>query len=363
MRDAATGGLDVGRGAAMALLAALLFGLNGTVSKLVLASGLVAGELMALRVGGAGLVLLVGLALTRRSALVVGRHEVPGLLLYGLVGVSVVQWAYFVAIARLPVGIALLLEFTAPLMVALWVRFARKEPVRRRIWGAVALTLGGLALVGRVGPSAPLDRIGVLAGLGAAVALAFYLLMSERALAGRDAESLATYGFLASSLVWLVLHPWWSFPFAILRLPAPLPAASPLPAVPVAALVAWVVLLGTVAPFLLTLRAIRAAGATRIALVGTSEPLVAGAVAWMVLGEALTGLQLVGVLIVVAGIALAITARASRSVPPAGPAATIGAGEATGGVTGGIAGDVTGVREAPRDARGVVGDAGEPRDR
>lgn len=346
MTGVAAGERRVGRGAAMALLAALLFGLNGTVSKLALSSGLVAGELMALRVTGAGVVLVVALALTRPGALVVRPREVPGLLLYGLVGVSLVQWSYFVAIARLPVGIALLIEFTAPLLVALWVRFVRREPVRRRIWAAVVLSLGGLALVGRIGPSGRLDRLGILAAAGAAVALAFYLLTSERALAGRDAESLAAYGFLASSLVWLVLHPWWTFPFAVLRGPAPLPADSALAAVPVAALIGWIVLLGTVVPFLLTLRAIRHAGATRIALVGTSEPVVAGGVAWIVLGEALSGLQLAGVLVVVVGIALAVTARTALTRPLAGT------GE-----------DVAGVVETPHDARGGAGDPAGRRDR
>ncbi|MEY3019492.1 MAG: hypothetical protein RLZZ272_476 [Actinomycetota bacterium] len=326
MTYVAAGGRRVGRGAALALLAALLFGVNGTVSKLVLESGLVAGELMALRVSGAGLVLVAGLAVVRRPALVVRTAEVPGLLLYGLVGVSLVQWSYFIAIARLPVGIALLIEFTAPLLVALWVRYVRREPVRRRIWAAVALSLGGLGLVGRVGPAGPLDRVGVIAAAGAAVALAFYLLTSERALAGRDAESLAAYGFVASSLVWLVLHPWWEFPFTALLRPIAIAPDGPVPTLPVWALVAWVVLLGTVAPFLLTLRAIRHAGATRIALVGTSEPVVAGGVAWAVLGEALSGPQLLGVVIVVAGIALAVTARTTPAVSPAGPAAAGGVG-------------------------------------
>jgi drug/metabolite transporter (DMT)-like permease len=349
MSDATSDRQRVGRGAVMALLAALLFGLNGTVSKLVLASGLVPGELMALRVGGAGLLLVGALAITRPMALRVRVAEVPGLLLYGLVGVSLVQWFYFVAIERLPVGIALLIEFTAPLFVALWVRFVRREPVRRRIWAAVALSLAGLALVGQVGPAGRLDRTGLAAAAGSALALALYLLTSERALAGRDAESLAAYGFLTSSLVWLVLHPWWSFPFATLAEPTGLPAGLALGPVPVGALVVWVVVLGTVVPFLLTLRAIGHAGAARVGLVGTSEPLVAGFVAWLVLGEALSGLQLAGVVIVVVGIALAVTARAGRALPSTGPA------RARAGRSGADGSDVTGVAQDARDARGVEG--------
>ena len=69
-----------------------------------------------------------------------------------------VQWLYFVAIARMPVGVALLLEYTAPLMVALWVRFARGEQVRSRVWLALALCLFGLALVAQVWDGLTLDR-------------------------------------------------------------------------------------------------------------------------------------------------------------------------------------------------------------
>lgn len=352
MRGTAAAEARVGRGAVQALAAALLFGVNGTVSKLVLSAGLVAGELMALRVSGAALVLVALLALRRPRALAIGWRELPAMAAYGLIGVSIVQWTYFVAIGRLPVGIALLIEFTAPLLVALWVRFVRREAVRRRIWVAVAASLAGLALVGRVGPGQALDRVGLVAASGAAVALAAYLLMSERALAGRDPESLAAWGFAVSSLVWLVLHPWWTFPFGVLAERVSAPPLLPAPGLPVGALVAWVVLGGTVAPFLLTLRAIRNAGATRIALVGTSEPVIAGAIAWALLGEALVPTQLVGVVVVLAGIVLAVTARTGRAEPAAG------AGAVADGPT-----DVAPPEHDARDARGVPGAAGRQGDR
>ena len=57
------------------------------------------------------------------------------------------QWFYFLAIHRLAIGVALLIEYLAPLLVALWARFVYHEPVRRRIWGALALALAGLATI------------------------------------------------------------------------------------------------------------------------------------------------------------------------------------------------------------------------
>jgi hypothetical protein len=70
----------------------------------------------------------------RPRSLRVGRRELGFLVLAGIVGIGLVQWFYFVAIARLPVGIALLLEYLAPVLVALWVRFVRGEQVRSRVW-------------------------------------------------------------------------------------------------------------------------------------------------------------------------------------------------------------------------------------
>ena len=78
------------------------------------------------------------------------------------------QWLYFVAIERLPIGIGLLLEFTAPVLVALWARLVWHEPVRRRVWAALALALAGLCLVAEVWEDVRLDAIGVVAGLVAA---------------------------------------------------------------------------------------------------------------------------------------------------------------------------------------------------
>jgi drug/metabolite transporter (DMT)-like permease len=302
----------------MALVAAVLFAANGTVSKIVLGQGVAPGQLLQLRVTGAAIVIAVILAVTRPSALKVRPSDLGGLVLYGVVGVSLVQWLYLVAIGRLPVGIALLIEYTSPLLVALWVRFVRGESVRRRIWVALVLCLGGLALVGQVGAGAQLDRIGLLAAVGAAFALTTYFLTSERALAGRDAMSLATYGFAFSAVVWSVIHPWWRLPVEVLTGRAPLPGPLAGMDAPVALLVAWVIVFGTVAPFLLVLWGIGFAGSTRIALVGTSEPVLAGMVAWVVLGEALGGIQLVGVVVVVVGIVLATTARGGPDAPRRG---------------------------------------------
>ena len=126
------------------------------------------------------------------------------------------QWLYFVAIDNLPVGVALLIEFTAPLFVALFARFVYEEHVRRRIWVSVALCLTGLALVVELWSGVAFSTVGVTAAFGGALALTAYLLMAERERQHRDAASLSFYGFLFAALLWAVIQPLWDFPWSVL---------------------------------------------------------------------------------------------------------------------------------------------------
>src|SRR5690349_3316796 len=107
----------------MVVAAALLWAVNGTVSKVMLVGGLAADDLAELRTVAAFVVLLLLVLLLQPRSLRMTRDEVPWIAVYGVVGFGVVVLLYFVAIRRLDVGIALLIEFTAPVFVALWARF------------------------------------------------------------------------------------------------------------------------------------------------------------------------------------------------------------------------------------------------
>jgi drug/metabolite transporter (DMT)-like permease len=302
----------------MALLAAVLFSFSGSASKLVLEAGLSPLRLVEIRCVGAALCLLALVAARHPASLRATPRELGFLAVYGITGIAMVQFFYLVAISRLPVGIALLLEFTAPLLVALWVRFVRGEPVRRRVWAALVLCLTGLSLVTEVWTGRSLDGLGVLAGAGAALALAIYYLLGERGLVRRDPLSLAAWTFVFAGLLWSAVQPWWTFPVGVLAQEVALPGPLTGAVVPVWVLAAFVVLLGTVAPFLLVLGAIGRIGPARSGLLGMSEPVGAGVVAWIVLGEVLSGPQLIGAVVVLAGIVLAETARRRRALAPPG---------------------------------------------
>ena len=277
-------------GYALYLLAAALFALNGTISKSILLSGIDPARLSQLRVTTAFLILLVVVALTRPQALRIRRSEVPVLLAFGILGIAMTQYLYFVAISLLPVGIALLIEFTAPIMVALWFRFGLHERVNRRVWAGLALAMLGLALVGQVWQGFTLDGLGVIAAFGAAAALALYYLLGDRQVRQpepRDPVSLTMWGFGAASLFWAVVQPWWSFPWSALTgVGHPLGESGS--AVPLWVLCSYMVVLGTVVPFWLVVVSMQHIRASQASVIGMTEPLLASLIAWIALGEILT---------------------------------------------------------------------------
>ncbi|MCS7005994.1 MAG: EamA family transporter [Thermoleophilia bacterium] len=297
-------------GTAMALGAATLFAINGSVAKLALTgSALTPLDYTQLRTTGAFLVLGLAMGALARAELRLSLADLPFLAFYGMLSFAVVQWLYFVSIERLPIGIALLLQFSGIVLVALWARLVWHERVRPRVWGALSLTLVGLALVSELWLGWSLDTVGVLAGMGAAVALAVYLLAGERAVQRRSPLAVLTLALLFASLTWAIVQPWWSFPFGELVRSAPLGEPFPARAIPVWALVVWTVLAGTIAPFALAVGALRHLPATRAGIALTLEPVAAALVAWTWLGETLSGAQVAGGLVVVSGIFLAQTSR------------------------------------------------------
>jgi drug/metabolite transporter (DMT)-like permease len=229
---------------------------------------------------------------------------------FGLTGVAFVQWFYFLAIHRLPLGIALLIQFTAPLLIALWARFVMDEPVRRRIWLALVLTLAGLTVMVEAWTGGGLlSGAGIAASLAAAGAYAVYVLMAERAVKGRDPLSLTCYGFAIAAVFWLLVQPIWRFPFGRVDDSISLLGRLEDVTTPTWLPMLFVVVVGTMLTFGLIVTALRHLPATRVAIVSTLEPVVATAVAWLWLEESLSPEQFLGAAGVMLGIVVAQTAR------------------------------------------------------
>jgi drug/metabolite transporter (DMT)-like permease len=294
----------------MALTAASLFAVNGTISKVALTgSELTSVDYTQLRTTGAFLGLALGLAVLARDRLQISRQDLPFLAFYGIFGFALVQWLYFVAIEHLPIGIALLIQFSGVVLVALWARLVWHATVRPRVWAALSLTLIGLALVSEFWLGWTLDTMGVVAAVGAAIALAVYLLAGERAVQTRDPLTVLCFALLFATVFWAVVQPLWSYPFGELAEDTSLQENLDEYSLPVWVFALWTVALGTIVPFALSIAALRHLPATRLGIALTFEPVAASVVAWAWLGESFGTAQLIGGAVVLAGIMLAQTAR------------------------------------------------------
>jgi drug/metabolite transporter (DMT)-like permease len=296
-------------GYAMAATAATLWAVNGTVSKVILASGISSLRLSQVRTTGALVGLVIVLLVTAPERLRVRLRELPFFALFGIAGLALVQWFYFLAIHRLAIGIALLIQYLAPLLVALWARYVFHEHVRRRIWLALALAIGGLALIVNVAHGGTISTAGVVFSLLAALTYALYILLAEHAVGDRDAVSLLAWGFAFGALFWAVIAPWWSFPAH--RVGADVSLLGRLAGyhLPVWSLMTFMVTVGTIVPFFLLVSALRHLPATRVGIIAMLEPVVATIVAWAWLNESLGAAQLAGAAVVLGAILLAQTAR------------------------------------------------------
>jgi drug/metabolite transporter (DMT)-like permease len=296
-------------GYAMAAGAACLWSINGTVSKVILASGVSSLRLSQVRTTGAVVGLVLILLLTAPERLRVRWRELPFLAVFGIAGLALVQWFYFLAIHRLAIGIALLIQYLAPLLVALWARYVFHEQVRRRIWLALALAIAGLALIVNVANGGTISTAGVVFSILAALTYALYILLAEHAVGDRDAVSLLAWGFAFGALFWCFVAPWWTFPAH--RVGAHVSLLGHLSGyhLPVWSLMAFMIVVGTIIPFFLLVSALRHLPATRVGIMAMVEPVVATLVAWLWLGETLGPVQLAGAAVVLCGIVLAQTAR------------------------------------------------------
>jgi drug/metabolite transporter (DMT)-like permease len=296
-------------GYVMVTTAATLWAVNGTVSKVILTTGLSSIRLAEVRSTGAFVLLALGLAAAKPDGLRLRARELPYFILFGAGGLALVQWFYFLAIHRLQVGIALLIQYLAPVLIALWARYVLHEEVRARIWLALGLALTGLALVVEIWSGLSLSAAGVAASLGAAGAYSVYVLMAEHRVGDRDPISLVCFGFLFAALLWALVRPWWTFPGGIVGQSVSLHGHLASLHLPVWLLMAWMIVLGTIVPFALLVSALRYIPATRAGIVAMLEPVAGALVAWAWLGESLTGVQLLGAVVVFIAILLAQSAR------------------------------------------------------
>lgn len=297
------------RGEIYLFLGAFLFAFNGIISKIVLLDEISAWRLTQIRTGGAFVILFTFYIIFKRHELKPSKAELPWLILFGIVGVALVQALYFVAIERMYIGIALLIEFTAPIWILLFLRFVLKKHVPKGLWYAIALAFTGLLMITQVWSGLSVDQIGLLAAIFDALALAGYFLIGDLLGKTKSSGAIATWGFGVATLILLFALPLWNFPTAALSNDMNLLGRFENYQLPGWALVLWIVVMGTIAPYLLVISGLKILSASTASIFGMIEPVLAGIFAWWWLSERLTAIQLVGCMVVIVGISIADRAR------------------------------------------------------
>jgi len=285
------------RGYAMVVSAACCWGVMATVAKMLFRDrGVDPLVLVVVRAYLATLTLFAALALLRPARLRIERRDMWGAAVIGVAGLAANNFLYFEALHLTSVATALLLQYQAPILVALYTVLVQRQPLRGRVILALAVALVGCALVVRAYDFEVLrpNILGVAAGLGTACTFAFYILASRAALRTLDAWTLLTYGYFSASLVWSVVLPPWKvlgYGFG--------------PGIWVAFLA--IATIGTVVPFGLFISGLKFIPPTQAGIVSMLEIVVAAAAAYVILGETLLPLQILGGGLVLAGVVMVQT--------------------------------------------------------
>jgi drug/metabolite transporter (DMT)-like permease len=285
------------------------FALGGVAAKILREADMDAFRLTQIRTVGAAIILLTFAVMRGKKQLYARRDELKDLIIFGVVGVAAVTSFYFFAIKYLYVSVALVIEFTASIWIVLYLRFIKKKQVSPIMWVGIACAFSGLFLLSQIWTGTTLHPLGVAVAFADAFALAIYFLFADRLSQTRTSLSLMAWGLGVAAVFWSLVLPWWNFPFEYLTNTYSLEGNLSNYSAPGWALVLWIIIVGTVIPYLLTVTGIRELSASTGSVIGMIEPLFAGAIAWWLLNEAFNTTQLIGCAVLLVGIYLADKAR------------------------------------------------------
>jgi len=274
----------------LAALAALFWASSGTAAKYLFLNGISAYELVQMRTTLAAGIIFGWLFFRNRTLLAVDRSDLPYFVSLG-VGLAAVQFTYLFAISRVQVAAAILIQYQAPLFVALYTVALLRTKLPPAVFAAMAGSLFGCWLVvgGYNLDLLHMNRAGLLSALASAVTFAWYTVRCEYGMKRYPPWTVVFYGLLFAAVTWNLLHP----PLTGFLAPSgPAQWGS----------VLVVGFLGTVLAFICYNEGIKRIGATRASITATLEPITAGLIAWLFLGETMEVWQVLGAALVVASI-------------------------------------------------------------
>lgn len=291
---------SAGIGLGLALLSAVTFATSGTFARSLIGAGWSAEAAVAARVGIASLVLAVPALLSLRGRWHVVRRNLGMITLFGLLAVAAAQACFFNAVRFLPVGVALLLEYLGIILVVGWMWLVHHQRLRRLTVAGSVAAIAGLVLVLDLSGAGRVDPVGVLWGLGAAIGLATYFVLSARGDKALPSAALASGGMAVGAAVLLGLGALGALPLHATFGEVTFAGSRVSWLVPIIGLS----LVAAVVAYVAGIGAARILGARLASFVGLTEVVFAVLIAWLLLAELPTTIQLIGGVLIVAGVAL-----------------------------------------------------------
>ncbi|MBU8857436.1 MULTISPECIES: EamA family transporter [unclassified Micromonospora] len=312
-------------GLGLALLSAITFATSGTFARPLITGEWSAVAVVIARVGVAALVLAVPALLALRGRWAVLRRNAGSVVLFGLLGVATAQACFFNAVRYLPVGVALLLEYLGIVLVVGWMWLVHGQRPRLLTVAGSVTALCGLGLVLDLTGAGRLDPVGVLWGLGAGVGLAGYFVIAGRIDAGLPSVVMASGGMAVGALALLLLGGIGALPLAAGTADVTFGGHRVSWLVPIVGLS----LIAAVVAYLAGVAGTRLLGARLSSFVGLTEVMFAVLIAWLVLDELPSLIQLAGGVLILGGVALvrADELRGAPAAAPQAPAALVPVGE------------------------------------
>ncbi|MBC9004056.1 EamA family transporter [Micromonospora aurantiaca (nom. illeg.)] len=312
-------------GLGLALLSAITFATSGTFARPLITGEWSAVAVVIARVGIAALVLAVPAVLALRGRWTVLRRNAGSVVLFGLLGVATAQACFFNAVRYLPVGVALLLEYLGIVLVVGWMWLVHGQRPRLLTVAGSVTALCGLGLVLDLTGAGRLDPVGVLWGLGAGIGLAGYFVIAGRIDAGLPSVVMASGGMAVGAVALLLLGGLGALPLAAGTADVTFGGHRVSWLVPIAGLS----LIAAVVAYLAGVAGTRLLGARLSSFVGLTEVMFAVLIAWLVLDELPSLIQLAGGALILGGVALvrADELRGTPSTSATAPAEPVLTGE------------------------------------
>ncbi|MGO9314655.1 MAG: DMT family transporter [Syntrophobacteraceae bacterium] len=283
-------GLIPQKGYAYVIAAAILWAVSGTSGKFLFNQGVTPLQLVQLRVTLSAAFLFL-LLIAKPGLLKISPGDILYFAVLGISGLAMVMFSYFYAISKINVAVAILLEYLAPVFIAVYYSFFAPEKLTRITLLAIMLSVSGCCLavgIHNVNVLA-LNRRGIAAGVLSGLAYAWYAIYGERGMRRYDPWTVVFYAFLFASLFWnIALEPFGAFRVRYTGVQW--------------FWVIYIVVFGTAVPYCLYTTGISLVRSTRASVAATVEPIAAAFISWIFLGEHLDLLQITGGALVIASV-------------------------------------------------------------